>query len=127
MTNTEYQELIEFLGGKFTEVDARFAQVDASLDQMSTKEELWTHQAEIRRHFEVVAEGLRADIRQVPEGHQFLVDGQARIIDRIDRLEHELGAMIRFSYAELERRIRSLEEGMASLQERVARVEARQT
>jgi hypothetical protein len=44
-------------------------------------------------------EGLRADIRQVAEGHQFLVDGQARIIDRIDRLEHELGAMIRFSYA----------------------------
>jgi hypothetical protein len=33
----------------------------------------------------------------VAEGHQFLMDGQARIIDRIDRLEHELGAMIRFS------------------------------
>ena len=33
----------------------------------------------------------------------------------------------RESHAELDRRIPSLEEGMASLQERVARVEARQT
>ena len=33
----------------------------------------------------------------------------------------------RESHAELDRRIRSLEEGMASWQERVARVEARQT
>ena len=33
----------------------------------------------------------------------------------------------RESHAELNRRIRSLEEGMASLQERVARVETRQT
>jgi len=119
MTNNEYQQLVEFLGRKFTEVDAR-------LDQMATREELQGQQAETRRHFEVVAEGLRADIRQVAEGHQFLVDGQARIMDRIDRLESELGAMIRFSYAELDRRIRTLEERFTALQARIERVEARQ-
>jgi hypothetical protein len=52
---------------------------------------------EIRRYFGVVAEGLRSEIRQVAEGHQVLIDGQARIMDRIDRLEGELGAMIKFS------------------------------
>ncbi len=36
---------------------------------------------EIKRYFEVVAEGLRSEIRQAAEGHQVLVDGQARIND----------------------------------------------
>ncbi len=45
----------------------------------------------------------------------------------VDRMERELGVMIRFSYAELDRRIRTLEEGFATLQERVARVETRQS
>lgn len=81
---------------------------------------------EIKRYFGVVAEGLRSEIRQVAEGHQVLVDGQARIMDRIDRLERELGAMIKFSYAELDRRIHTVEETVLSLQARVERLEARQ-
>jgi hypothetical protein len=85
VTNDEYQALVDFLGRRFTEVDTRLAQT-------ATKEELRAQQGETRRHFEVVAEGLRGDIRQVAEGHQLLVDGQARIIERIDRLERELGA-----------------------------------
>jgi hypothetical protein len=72
----------------------------------------------------VIAEGLRADIRQVAERHQFLVDGQARTIERIDQLERELGAMIRFSYVQLERRIQELERNYASLSERVERLES---
>ena len=53
MTNNEYQQLIEFLG-----------RVDTRLDRTATKDELREQQAETRRHFEVVAEGLRAEIRQ---------------------------------------------------------------
>ena len=69
MTNNEYQQLIEFLG-----------RVDTRLDRTATKDELREQQAETRRHFEVVAEGLRAEIRQVAEGHQLLVSGQERIL-----------------------------------------------
>jgi hypothetical protein len=118
MTNAEYQQLVDFMGRRFTEVDAR-------LDQTATKEELREQQAETRRHFEVVAEGLRADIRQVAEGHQVLVAGQARIMDRMEEMERELGAMIRFSYAELDRRVRTLEDAVISLRGRVERLEAR--
>lgn len=118
MTISEYHELVDFLGRKFEEVDRRF-------DQTATKEELRAQQAETRRHFEVIGEGLRADIRQVAEGHQVLVDGQARTIERIDQLERELGAMIRFSYAQVERRIQELEGNYASLNERVGRLESR--
>lgn len=67
MTDSEYQDLIAFLGRKFNEVDGGFESVDARL-------------LETRRHFEVVAEGLRADIRQVAEGHQLPVGGQTRIL-----------------------------------------------
>jgi hypothetical protein len=45
----------------------------------------------------------------------------------MERMERELGAMIRISYAELEQRIQKVEQGMTALQERMARVEARQS
>jgi hypothetical protein len=35
---------------------------------------------------------------------KILVDGQARIVEKIEHVERELGAMIKFSYAELDRR-----------------------
>ena len=116
--------LIEFIGKKFDQVDQRFEAIDRRLDQVATKEEVRAEQAETRRHFEVIAEGLRADIRQVAEGHQFLVDGQARTIERIAQLERELGAMIRFSYVQIERRIQELEGNYAALNERVGRLES---
>ena len=116
--------LIEFIGKKFDQADQRFEAIDRRLDQVATKEEVRAEQAETRRHFEVIAEGLKTDIRQVAEGHQFLVDGQARTIERIDQLERELGAMIRFSYVQLERRIQELEGNYASLSERVERLES---
>jgi hypothetical protein len=133
MTNSEYQELVEFLGRKFEEVDRRF-------DQTATKEELPAQQAETRRHFDVVAEDLRSRMQLVAEGHQALVDGQQalveghqalaegqeRILVRMERMERELGAMIRISYAELEERIRRCEQGLTTVQERLGRVEARQ-
>jgi hypothetical protein len=127
MADGEYQELVKFLGRKFEEVDRRF-------DETATKEELRAQQAETRRHFDVVAEDLRSRMQLVAEGHQALVDGhqalaegQERILVRMERMERELGAMIRISYAELEQRIQKVEQGMTALQDRMARVEARQT
>lgn len=80
---------------------------------------------EIKRHFGVVAEGLRSGIRAVAEGQQVLAT-------RIDSLEteiraefQEVKAMIRFSYAELDRRIHSLETHVTDLGARLERVEAR--
>lgn len=126
MTNGEYQELVLFLGRKFDETDQRFEGMDRRLDQMTTKEEMRAQHAETRRHFEVVAEGLRGQVQLVAEGHQALVEGQERILSRVERMERELGAMIRISYAELDDRIRKCEQGLAAVQERLARVESQQ-
>ena len=107
------KETREFLERKFSTVDQRFAGIDEKFE-------------ETKRYFAVVAEGLRSEVQQVAEGHQIILDGQTRIVDRIEQAERELGAMIRFSYAELERRIRALEEEVLTLQTRVDRIEARQ-
>jgi predicted RNase H-like nuclease (RuvC/YqgF family) len=91
-----------------------------------TKEELRAQQEETRRHFEVVAESLRDQMRTVAEGVMNL-DGKLEGFRREVEAEFtELKSMVRLSYAELERRIHALEQGYRSLEERVARVEARQ-
>ena len=118
MTNNEYQQLIEFLGRKFTEVDAR-------LDQTDTKEELREQQAETRRHFEVVAEGLRSEIRQVAEGVLNVDEKLGRFHQEAQAEFDEIKAMIKFSYAELDRRVRTLEDEVRVLRGRIERLEAR--
>jgi hypothetical protein len=84
---------------------------------------------EIKRHFNVVAEGLRSEIRLVAEGLASLdgtVERRFTELDlRMDQRFVETQAMIKFSHAELDRRIRALEEGQASLESRVQRLESR--
>lgn len=68
---------------------------------------------ETRRHFDVIAEGMRAEVRLVAEGVTALAE-------RVDRLEHNLQEEIRetrrgltslltASYTDLDRRVRRLE------------------
>lgn len=78
---------------------------------------------EIKRHFNVVAEGLRSDIRVLAEGLGANTDRLDRLERRFDGFESrfdsfesrvtaeftETRAMIRLSYGELERRIERLE------------------
>ena len=104
---------LDTMDGRFTRIDERFTGIDGKFE-------------ETKRYFGVLAEGLRSEVRQVAEGHQILVDGQARIVEKIEHVERELGAMIKFSYAELDRRIRAVEEKMLALETRVERIEAGQ-
>lgn len=78
---------------------------------------------EIKRHFNVVAEGLRSDLRVLAEGLGANADRLDRLERRFDGFEGrfdgfenrvtaeftETRAMIRLSYGELERRIVRLE------------------
>jgi len=104
---------------------------------------------EIKRHFDVVAESLKDEIKLVAEGHSILdrkVDGLDRKVDklrkenaeehagintRIDALrkenaeEHrEILSAIKFSYAELDHRIVTLENKFTDVEKRVNRLEA---
>ena len=85
--------------------------------------------AETRRHFGILAEGLRSDVQLVAEG----VTGLSERVDRLEvslrddmlGLQRELGAMLRFSYAELDRKIQSLETRVSELGHRYADLESR--
>ena len=83
---------------------------------------------EQRRHFDVVAEAMKSQVQLVAEG----VSGLGTRLDRMEqdlreeilRSQRELSAMIRFSYAELERKIQGLESGQRELEARVRRLES---
>lgn len=107
-----------------------------------------------RRHFDVVAESLKSEIRVIAEGHGVLVekidglgtrmDSLETKVDRLDtRMDHletkldgfivetrtnfeEVRASIKFSYAELDRRLTFLESGFKDLSSRMASIESRQ-
>jgi hypothetical protein len=80
---------------------------------------------EIKRHFNVVAEGLRTDIRTVAEGLAATGERFDRLDSRIEAEFNEVKAMIRLSFGELDRRIRSLEADVSSLRARLEKLEAR--
>ena len=87
---------------------------------------------EIKRHFGVVAEGVRSDVKAVAEGQSFTNERLDRLEQRFDGLEQrldrgfgELQSMIRLSYAEIDRRFGVLESEMSDLRARVERLESR--
>ena len=82
----------------------------------STATETW-------RHFDVVAEGLQQKI-------QLLAEGITANTQRIERLSGEMKeefaevrSTIRLSHTELERRLRTLEDVVSTLQSRMDRLE----
>ena len=83
---------------------------------------------EIKRHFGVVAEDLRSEVRAVAEGQALLterIDSRfGQLETRVDRGFQELQSMIRLSYTEIDRRFGDLESEVRDLRSRVERLEA---
>lgn len=80
---------------------------------------------EIKRHFGIVAEDLRSEIRAVAEGVQTLSARVDLFETNVKAEFEEVKAMIRFSYAELDRRLRTVESEVTDLRARLEKVEAR--
>jgi len=119
MTDSEYQDLIEFIGKKFDQVDQRFEAMEAKIE-------------EGHRHTGVLIEAVRDDVRQVAEAVANVNQRLDGVEQRLDRFEEkmeagftETRAAIHFSYAQVDRRIQELEGNYAALNERVGRLEAR--
>lgn len=85
--------------------------------------------AETRRHFDVVTEATRQEIRLV-------VEAIALVDEKLDREATEIRqemrtgftetqAMIKFSHAELDRRIRTIEESQRTLEDALAALQSR--
>ena len=85
---------------------------------------------EIKRHFGVIAEGLEHKIQLVAEGVANLNEKFDREITSLreenEQAHREILSAVKFSYAELDRRITTIEGEVSSLKSRMERLEARQ-
>jgi hypothetical protein len=80
---------------------------------------------EIKRHFGVIAEHLEGKIQLLAEGQEVLRREAQQFREEVRAEFQEVKAMIKFSYAELDRRVRGLETDLVELRGRVERIEAR--
>ena len=81
---------------------------------------------EIKRHFGVVAEGLRNEIRQVAEGHEVIRNEIQTLREENEQAHREILSAIKFSYAELDQRIRVLETEFQTIKTRMDHLETQQ-
>ncbi|HVS33826.1 MAG TPA: hypothetical protein VMS98_20490 [Thermoanaerobaculia bacterium] len=124
MTDDELKSLFDSLRG---ENSTMRRENTAAFDSMR-RENAAAH-VETRRHFEVTAEGLKQEIRVVAEAvvqlDQKVGRETQRLEEKMDRGFAETQAMIKFSHAELDRRLRAVENGHRTLEETVAGLQAR--
>ena len=121
MTNSEYQELVEFLTRHFTAIDQRFAAIDQRFTAIDQRFTAIDHRFDaVDRRFDAQEERFREIL-----GHLEAIYG------RLERLEQEYHAIVeglrRIETILTEERGRRevLERGLAELKERVALLQAR--
>lgn len=81
---------------------------------------------EIKRHFSVVAEGLKHDLQHVAEGHQVIMNHVQRFREEVREEFKEVKTLMKFSFSELDHRIQSLETDVGLLKSRLERLESSQ-
>jgi len=132
MTSVEYQQLVEFLGGKFTEIGRQFGEVNGRLDGVDARldgvdarlGEVYRRFTEMDRRFDEVDLRL-TELRQDMLGH---FDA---IYHRFERLEQEYYAItqalrrIEAGLADERGRREILERALAELKEHVAELQSR--
>ncbi len=79
---------------------------------------------EIKRHFGVVAESLRSDIRQIAEGHDVIRHELQNQREELREDFKEAKALIQLSFSQLDQRIHTLESGVSALNSRVDRLKS---
>jgi predicted nucleic acid-binding Zn-ribbon protein len=78
---------------------------------------------EIKRHFGVVAESLRSDIRQIAEGHTTIRHELQDLRSEFKDEFKEMRALLRLSFSQLDQRIVTLESDISMLKSRMDRLE----
>ena len=82
---------------------------------------------EIKRHFGVVAESLRSDIRQIAEGHDVIRHELQSQREELRVEFNEAKALMRLSFSQLDQRVLSLESDITSVKNRTDRLESSRT
>ena len=106
MTPTEYQQLVEFLGRQFTEIDRRFDEVDRRFTEL--RHDMLGHFDEIYRRFERLEQEYQAITQALRRIEAGLADerGRREIIERdLAELKRHVAAL-HSRIEEIEQRLR---------------------
>jgi tetrahydromethanopterin S-methyltransferase subunit G len=115
------------LDPKFTKIDQRFEQIDQRMDGLDKKVDQFKD--EIIQRFHVISEDVISQVKLVAEGVINLDEKFTREMSIFrkenEQAHEEIKAMIKFSYAELDRRISTLEIEVQELKRRMDQIERR--
>ena len=131
MTDEEIRRLGQLLDEKLSGLDQRFDKVDQQFEKVDQRfNKVDQRFDDLHRHFDTVAENLVGQIQQVAEGVVLANERLDRVESGLDLFEQhttaefgEVKSMIRLSYAELERRLGTLESTVLDLAHRVEALE----
>jgi uncharacterized protein YceH (UPF0502 family) len=126
-----FEALNEFsektLDPKFSKIDQRFEKMERRIDVLDQKVDQFKE--EIVDQFHIISENVISQVKLVAEGVMNLDEKFTREITSFrkenERAQQEIMAMIKFSYAELDRRISTLESEVQELKRRVDQIERR--
>ena len=103
MTSVEYQHLVEFLGGKFTEIDRRFDEMGGQLAEL--RRDMLGHFDEIYRRLD----RLEQEYHAITQALRRIEAGLADELGRRAILERDL-AELKYQVAALQSRIEEIEQ-----------------
>jgi chromosome segregation ATPase len=132
MSPTEYEQLVEFLGRQFTELEGRFEKIDQRFERIDQRFDLVARRFdENDRRFDQI-EGQIIDLRREMLGH---FDEIYRRLERLEQEYHMITQGLRRIEASLgdesarrdilTRDLLELKQQMAALQSRIEDIEAR--
>jgi archaellum component FlaC len=112
----EVNSQFEKIDDRFEKIDSRFAQIDSRFIEF---------REDIIHQFHVISEDVISKVQLVAEGVANLNEKLDRHIDENQREHKDILAAIKFSYAELDKRITVLETEMEDLKHRMDKIERR--
>jgi hypothetical protein len=135
LTRRDFEELFagfekrqdEKLMGLEDRVDEKFKGLDGRFNSLEGRQDEKSKGLEERviNQFHVIAEGLTDHIKLLAEGHTGILNRLDRTEKENERQHLETRALVKLSFAELDRRLSDLESQMLQIQEWKKKVEAR--
>jgi chromosome condensin MukBEF ATPase and DNA-binding subunit MukB len=135
ITKKEFLELLEefskkTLDPKFEKIDSQFAEVNSQFEKIDSRfaqidSRFIEFREDIIHQFHVISEDVISKVQLVAEGVANLNEKLDRHIDENQREHKDILAAIKFSYAELDKRMTVLETEMEDLKRRMDKIERR--
>lgn len=116
----KFKNLEERLDSRFKEVDLKFKSLEERVDS-----KLKILEERVVNQFHVISEGLVDQIKLLAEGHAGIIK-RLDLIEKVNERQHqETRSLVKLSFAEIDRRLTSLESQMKEVQEWKKQVEGR--